>query len=277
VAVIFGRSLILFPEPVSELVPVCRELGIATIYDGAHVMGLIAGGEFQDPLAEGCDFLVGSTHKTYFGPQRGMILSNLQDERWERIDRMAFPGSLSNHHLNTLPPLLVATLEMIAFGREYARQIVANAKRLAEALARLGFDVQGAELGFTRSHQVAVDVRRFDGGGKVSEVLKESDIICNRNLLPHDPRKAVNNPSGIRLGVQEMTRVGMKEPEMEEIARFIKESVAGGRRVRDEVNRFRGRFVHVRFSFDAPQSAAAPAAPARTGRPEAIDIDLAGY
>lgn len=271
--VVLGKSLILFPEPVRELAEVCRQTGTVLVYDGAHVLGLIAGGQFQDPLAEGADVLLGSTHKTFFGPQRGVILSNLDDERWKRIDKVAFPGSLSNHHLFTLPPLLVAAYEMAEFGRDYARQVVANAKHFARSLARQGFDVQCPDLGYTESHQVAVDVRRQGGGKECAQRLEENDIICNYNLLPFDDPKAVMKPSGLRLGVQEMTHWGMKEPEMEEIARLFKECLIDRKDVRPEVHRLRARFLDVRYSFDGrPAPAGTPAA-----SPGAVDVDLAGY
>jgi glycine hydroxymethyltransferase len=169
--VVFGKSLILFPEPVKELAPVAKELGAAVVFDGAHVLGLIAGGKFQDPLREGADILMGSTHKTFPGPQRGVLMGSVPEDRWKRIDRMAFPGNLSNHHLMTLPPLLVTAIEMEEFGAAYAAQIVANAKHFAGALQKAGFDVACPDLGFTESHQVAVNVRAYGGGGKASEVL----------------------------------------------------------------------------------------------------------
>ncbi|MHC4607741.1 MAG: serine hydroxymethyltransferase, partial [Planctomycetota bacterium] len=248
--VLFGKSMILFPEPVRELVPVCREVGATILYDGAHVLGLIAGGQFQDPLAEGADILSGSTHKTFFGPQRGVILSNYEDEVWSRIDRAAFPRSTSNHHLFTLPPLLVSTYEMLEFGRAYAKQTIANAKAIGAALDGLGIPVECRQLGYTESHQVAVNVAAFGGGHDVAVRLRENDIITNRNLLPRDPRKRVHNPSGIRIGAQEMTRLGMKEPEMEEIARLIKACIVDGHDVRPEVRRLRARFPDVHYSFD---------------------------
>jgi glycine hydroxymethyltransferase len=269
--VVFGKSLILFPEPVKELAPVAHELGATVIYDGAHVLGLIAGKRFQDPVAEGADILMGSTHKTFPGPQRGVLMGNLPEDRWKPIDRMAFPGALSNHHLMTLPPLLVTTIEMEEFGAAYASQIVANARHFAGALQMAGFDVECADLGFTESHQVAVNVRKYGGGGKASEVLTANDIIVNRNLLPHDPPKQVNNPSGLRLGVQEMTRWGMKEPEMEEIARLMKACVIDARPVKDEVRRFRGRFGEVKYSYDRPAPAAAGV------KADPLDMDMAGY
>jgi len=270
--VVFGKSLILFPEPVKELAPVAHDLGSAVIYDGAHVLGLIAGKCFQDPVAEGADILMGSTHKTFPGPQRGVLMGNLPEDRWKSIDRMAFPGCLSNHHLMTLPPLLATTIEMEDFGRAYAAQVVANAKHFGRSLQKAGFEVECADLGFTESHQVAVNVRKYGGGGKVSETLTANDIIVNRNLLPHDPPKQVTNPSGLRLGVQEMTRWGMKEPEMEEIARLMKSCVIDAVPVKDEVRRFRGRFVEVQYSHDRPASNTSAAIKA-----DPLDMDMAGY
>src|SRR5215469_2663590 len=132
--VILGKSLFLFPEPVEEIAAACKALNIPLLYDGAHVLGLIAGGQFQDPLHQGATWLTGSTHKTFPGPQRGVILGNLDAEGekryWPAADRGVFPGSSSNHHLYSLPALVVATREMQAFGREYAAQIVRNAQAL---------------------------------------------------------------------------------------------------------------------------------------------------
>jgi glycine hydroxymethyltransferase len=267
--VVFGKSLILFPEPLKELASVAKEFGAAVIYDGAHVLGLIAGKKFQDPLNEGADVLMGSTHKTFPGPQRGVLMGNLPDDRWKKIDRMAFPGCLSNHHLMTLPPLLVATIEMQDFGAAYAAQIVANAKHFAGALKKAGFSVECEELGFTESHQVALNVRAYGGGGKAAEVLTANDIIVNRNLLPHDPPKQLTNPSGLRLGVQEMTRWGMKEAEMEEIARLMKGAVIDGTSVKEEVHRLKQRFAEVTFCHDRAKPAGAKADP--------LEMDMAGY
>src|SRR6185369_604642 len=155
-------------------------------------------------------------------------------------------------HLFTLPPLLVATYEMIEFGQAYAKQVCANAQAFGKALAANGFDVQLAEFGYTRSHQVAVDVKKQGGGRDCAQKLEDNDIICNYNLLPHDDPKAVMKPSGLRLGVQEMTHWGMKEGEMAEIARFFKECLIDGKTVKDEVNKFRSKFIDVKYSFDRP-------------------------
>jgi len=248
--IVLGKSLFLFPEPITEIKEVAEKYKIPIVYDAAHVVGLIAGKQFQQPLKEGADIIVASTHKTFYGPQRGMILSDLPNRDRKRIDKGAFPGSSSNHHLDTLPPLLIATCEMLAFGEEYAKQVVVNAQALGAALEKLGFDVQMKDQGYTRSHQIAVDVSAQGGGSFVSIQLKENDIILNMNMLPHEPLSHHDNPAGVRIGTQEMTRVGMKEAEMEQIADFIAAAVLRQRDVRNEVNAFRNRFQEVHYSFD---------------------------
>ena len=248
--VVFGKSLFLFPEPIEEMYEVCGKVGARIVYDAAHVLGLIAGKQFQNPLAEGAHILCASTHKTFPGPQRGIILSNLDWEEWRRIDKGAFPGSSSNHHLDTLPPLLITTFEMLAFGEEYAAQVVKNAQALGACLEKRGFNVQAKEFGYTRSHQLAVDVSQYGGGSAVSSMLKESNIILNMNLLPFESLSRHNNPAGVRIGVQEMTRFGMKEPEMEQIAELMRECVVGGKRVIDEIKTMRRKFQTVLYSFD---------------------------
>ena len=142
---------------------------------------------------------------------------------------------------------------MLEYGESYASQVVRNARALAESLASLGFKVVGENLGFTRSHQVAVNVRTQGGGAKVAKVLEEVNIIVNKNLLPEDSPDKVEDPSGIRMGVQEMTRFGMKEGEMQEIASLMKKAVIDGRdrrEVKEEVLALRGGFQKVMYTFD---------------------------
>jgi len=247
---IMGKSLFLFPEPVKEIAPVCKRRGISLIYDAAHVLGLIAGHQFQDPLAEGAPLVTASTHKTFFGSQRGLILANVDDEEWRRIDKGAFPGSSSNHHLETLVAMTMATYEMLEFGAEYARQTVANAKALARKLHQSGFRVQGEQFDFTETHQVAVDMGDFGGGDTAARDLKDNHLIVNMNLLPFEPLDKATAPAGIRMGVQEMTRVGMKEPEMEHIAELFKKCLVDKKFVGDEVKEMRSRYQEVCYSFD---------------------------
>lgn len=192
--------------------------------------------------------MTGSTHKTFPGPQRGVILANLDDGEaeayWGPADRGVFPGSSSNHHLHSLAGLVVATREMKAHARVYTREIVENAKALGEALSEARIPVEAKDFGFTRSHQIAVNVATFGGGVEVAKRLESQDIIVNYNMLPgdQDPR----NPSGLRIGVQEMTRFGMGVREMAEIAVLIADAVRG-KVVKDAVNRLRGRFVEMHY------------------------------
>ncbi len=245
---VMGKSLYLFPDPVKELVPVCRQLQIPILYDGAHVLGLIAGGQFQDPLAEGATWLTGSTHKTFPGPQRGVILGNLDAEGekkyWSAADRGVFPGTSSNHHLYSLPALLVAAREMKAHGRAYAEQICRNAVALATSMEACGIPVEAREFGYTRSHQIAVNVSGFGGGVTAALALEANDVICNYNMLPGD--SDAQNPSGLRIGTPEMTRFGMKEKDFSELGALMAEAIKG-KKVKDQVNRLRARFMEMQY------------------------------
>ncbi|MEM2089010.1 MAG: serine hydroxymethyltransferase [Thermoproteota archaeon] len=249
--IMFGASMFLFPEPVKEI----REKidsKIKTVYDASHVFGLIYGGAFQDPLKEGADLITSSTHKTFQGPQGGIIIGNrnLNEEDWQKIEAAIFPGITSNTHIHRFPALAITALEMNAFGKDYAKQVVRNAKKFAESLYEKGFDVLCPELGFTESHQVMVNVSRFGGGKPVSELLEASNIICNKMALPTDkPQDATRNPSGIRLGVQELTRWGMKEEEMKVVAELFKKIVMEGKMVKQEVVEFKRKFNEVHYCF----------------------------
>jgi glycine hydroxymethyltransferase len=246
--VVMGKSLFLFPEPIAEIAAFCKTQGVPLLYDGAHVLGLIAGGQFQAPLHEGATWMTGSTHKTFPGPQRGVILASMDaaDEKkyWPAADRGVFPGSSSNHHLHSLPALLVATREMQQFGRDYAAQIVRNAQALGRSLDELGTPVEARDFGYTRSHMIAVNVSHRGGGVEVARRLEASDIIVNYNMLPgdDDPR----NPSGLRVGVPEMTRFGMDEQAMGELAQLMHDAI-GGKDVKSQVNALRGRYLEMRY------------------------------
>ncbi|HEX5136071.1 MAG TPA: serine hydroxymethyltransferase [Planctomycetota bacterium] len=252
--VVLGRSLFLFPEPVREIKEACADVKAVLLYDASHVLGLVAGGEFQDPLGEGADLVTASTHKTYFGPQRGIIVSRgKDDEFWKPIDRNVFPGVTSNHHLFSLPSLHAATLEVREFGASYAQAIVRNARALGAALHKRGLHVDAADLGYTASHQVAVDVAAHGGGRDVAKRLSQSGIICNMNVLPGREGQTPLRPAGIRLGVQEMTRFGMGEAEMGRIAELIHASVVAHKNVADECRRLRAAHPEIRYGYRLDQ------------------------
>jgi glycine hydroxymethyltransferase len=245
--VLLGGSLFLFPHPVEDAREAADEVGAKVMYDGAHVLGLIAGGKFQDPLKEGADLLVGSTHKTFPGPQGGMILC--REELKDAVDEAVFPGVVSNHHLHHVAALGISLAEMLEFGRDYAGQIIKNAKALAQSLYELGFDVLCEDQGFTESHQVAMDVKKIYSAAKMAKDMEANNIILNKNLLPWDDRNRTDDPSGIRVGTQEITRRGLKEAQMAEVAEFIKMVAMDRKNVKDEVTEFMSQYTKVHYAF----------------------------
>ena len=249
----FGGSLFLFPHPVKELASFMHDNGIYINYDGAHVAGLIAGGQFQDPIGEGTDSMTMSSHKTLWGPQGGIIVS--LERHADSIKKAIFPGNTSSHHLHHVAGKAIALAESLEFGKEYAKQVISNAKTLAESLANFGFRVLGEKRGYTESHQLAVDVSNYGDGGTIEKELEKANIILNRQLLPGDIKsgKHYMHPSGVRIGVPEVTRLGMKESEMKEIASFIKQIVidkSDPNKVASAVSKFREQFQKVHYAFE---------------------------
>jgi glycine hydroxymethyltransferase len=251
--VMFGASVFPFPHPVKELTETIHSVGGTVGYDAAHVAGLIAGGQFQDPLREGADVVSLSTHKTFFGPQHGGVLS--WEKHAEKIKRATFPGMVSNHHLHAVAGVTIACAEMLEFGKEYTSQIVKNAKTLAQALYERGFNVLAEHKSFTQSHVILIDITKHGDGGTIEETLEKANIIINRNLLPWDIKEGRHfmHPGGIRLGVSEVTRLGMKEPEMSEIAEFIKCVIIDKgslEKIRADVAEFRRNYQKVHYCFE---------------------------
>jgi glycine hydroxymethyltransferase len=248
---LFGQSIFLFPTPLDEMKDVFSEVGCYTWYDAAHVLGLIAGRKFQDPLREGIDVISGSTHKTLPGPQHGMILSDLTKQGLETsLRRGVFPGVTSNHHLHSVAALAVTLAETREFGEAYADQVIRNAKALGQGLFERGMEVLCEHLGFTESHTIVMDVEQFQGGAKVAKNLEAANIILNKNLLPWDSDPI--RPCGIRIGSQELTRLGMKEKEMAEVAELVARVVVKGQapeKVKPDVIDLKRQFTKVHYCF----------------------------
>jgi len=249
--VMFGGSLLLFPQPVTEISEVAEEIGAVPCYDAAHVAGLIAGGQFQDPLREGAHIMNFSTHKTLFGPQGGTIVARAQ--YGESIKKAVFPGTSSNHHLHHVAAKALTFAEFLKFGKPYAKDVTVNAIALAERLSELGEKVVGENMGYTKSHQVALDITKYGDGGTVEKKLESMNIIVNRQLLPGDLQagRHYTNPGGVRLGVPELTRLGMKKSEMKEVAEILHfalntDKVAD---VKKRVLRLRKSHQKVHYSF----------------------------
>src|SRR5438445_5082249 len=194
------------------------------------------------------------THKTLFRPQGGIITSF---ERYvEEIKKATFPGMTSNHHLHHMAGKAIAFAEMLEYGKKYAVQVIRNAKVLAEAVNLFGFKVLGEKRGFKKSHQIVVNVLSFGDGGTIEADLEKANIIVNRQLIPGDIKAGRNyfHPGGMRLGVAELTRLGMKEPQMRQVAEFIKKVVVDKKdkkKVATEVKRFRNDYQKVRFCFES--------------------------
>ena len=249
----FGGSVFLFPHPVKELADFLKGYNIHINYDAAHVAGLIAGGEFQDPLREGVDTMTMSTHKTLFGPQGGLVLAF--EKNAEVIKKATFPGLTSSHHIHHMAAKAVTFAEALEFGKDYAAQTIKNAKALAEELDNLGFKVLGEKKGFTQSHQAVVNVLDYGDGGKIEADLEKANIIVNRQLIPGDlkAKRHYMNPGGIRLGSSEVTRLGMKESDMQQIASLIKNVVIDNKdakEVASDVLELRKNFQKTQYCFD---------------------------
>lgn len=251
--VIFGKSMFIHREPVAEIRRFIDEQGIHAVimYDAAHVLGLL-GPHFQHPFEEGADLVTGSTHKTFFGTQRGVIGSRFEEpeeryDLWEAIVRRTFPGSVSNHHLGTLLGLLMAAYEMNHFREAYQREVITNAKAFARALKESGLDVAGdPAMDFTETHQVLVNVG-YGRGPEAAKKLEASNIICNYQAATGDEGFTVS--SSLRMGVAEMTRFGMGPEDFRSLAGLIRDVLTKGTDVKEEIKRFRGHFLDLRFCF----------------------------
>ena len=250
-----GQSVFLFPTPLRELADAAHEVDSTVMYDGAHVLGLIAGGVFQDPLREGADVMTGSSHKTFPGPQGGFLLSSSEDETFHRrLNNAMFPGVCSSYHLHHVAGKVVALAEFEAFGQAYASDIVRNAKAFASSLAAEGFEVLAESRGYTASHQVLTRHGEIDSGAgaRAAKKLEDAGIITNMNMLPGDTKAM--SPSGLRLGVQELTRVGMGIREMNEVASLYARVLLhheDPKTVRQDVQLLKSDFQHVHYCFDS--------------------------
>lgn len=262
--VLFGASVFLFPHPVKEISDVAKEIGAYTMYDGAHVAGLIGSGYFQDPLKEGADVLSISTHKTFPGPQHGCVLAKDDEEINKKLRSAAFPTLLSNHHLHNVAGFAVALTEMLKFGKDYHAQVIKNAKALAQALYERGFEVLGEKKGFTESHTIVADISNLSDkigfGDVIEKKLEKANIILNRNLIPRDLKegRSFRTPSGIRIGTSEVTRLGMKESEMQYIAELIERVLIKEEdvdSVKNLVEEFRKDFQDVQYCFESKTKA----------------------
>ena len=252
VLVALGASMTLFPYPVSEMAQVVAEWGGKVFFDGAHQLGLIAGGQFQDPLREGAAVLTGSGGKTFCGPQSGVMVWN-DESLTGPLGEAVFPTLAATHQVNRVAALAAAACELLAFAQPLMAQIVGNARALAAALDERGVPVLGSHRGYTQTHQVIADVSALGGGLEAAQQLARANIITNKNLLPWDRREDWDHPSGLRLGTTEVTRYGMGQEQMTEIAELIASVLVrqeAPESVAPRAQSLRESFPHLGYCFD---------------------------
>lgn len=252
--IIFGKSMVLHKEPVAQIRQFVDEQRIPTtiMYDMAHVLGLI-GDHFQNPFQEGAEIVTGSTHKTFFGPQRGVIGVNYKEEDlkyglWKTIESRTFPGSVSNHHLGTQLGMLMAAYEMNQFRDAYQSAIIRNAKSFARSLRSYGLDVVGdPAIDYTETHQVIVSVG-YGEGAEIAERLEQNNVIVNYQATPDE--EGFTASGALRMGVSEMTRFGFEEKDFDQLASLMADCILRGREIKGDVERLRAGHTEMRYCFD---------------------------
>ena len=240
-----GASLNLIAHPVGAIRAIADQVGARVLFDAAHVCGLIAGGVWPNPLAEGADIMTMSTYKSLGGPPGGLVLTN-DAELAQRIDKIAFPGLTANFDVGKAAALAIGLLDWLDCGRAYAEAMVSHASALAHGLVDHGLPVFRTALGPTTSHQFAIDAGSWGGGQAAAVRLREANILtCAIGLPDRAPM------SGLRLGTPEVVRWGMSETDMATVADLIARALSGDpRALAADVTALRRRYDTVRFIRD---------------------------
>jgi glycine hydroxymethyltransferase len=236
-AVVLGQSFFLFPYPLKEIAEAAHALDALVLYDASHVLGLVAGGEFQDPLREGADLVYGSTHKSFPGPQGGLLVTDRED-LFSQLDPALVWRIFDNAHWNRIASLAQTLLEIERCGREYASTVVANARALGRALADRHLPLVAEAEGFTRSHQLHIDRPRLRsetnlGAGALARRLERQRLLID--LVG-------------RVGTAEVARLGLTPADMPRLAGLIERAGLRGERVGPEVLAWRREFRSLKFA-----------------------------
>lgn len=246
--IIVAGSMCLHPYSVSEIRGVADEVGAYVLYDAAHMGGLIAGGAFQQPLAEGAHLMTGSTYKSFGGPASGMVLTN-DATLAQRLDAIAYPGLTANFDLARTAAMCLATMDQLEFGAAYAAQCIANARALAHSLHERGVDVFSTPTrGFTSSQHVALRAYNYGGGNAAAKTLEPANILLSSIGLPGP--EILGEANGIRIGTQEVTRWGMGASDMSTVAEMVARVLVrreSADMVRRDVIAFRDNFQTLQF------------------------------
>ena len=259
--IIFGKSMVLHKEPVAAIRKFVDEQNIPTtiMYDMAHVLGLI-GDSFQKPFEEGAEIVTGSTHKTFFGSQRGVIGVNYKKDElkyglWETIESRAFPGSVSNHHLGSQLGLLMAAYEMNQFKAEYQKAVVDSAKHFAKCLKAEGLNVAGdPAIDYTETHQVIVSVG-YGVGPEVAERLEQNNIIVNYQATPDE--EGFTASGALRMGVSEMVRFGFTFDDFAKLASLMADCILRNKDISEDVAKLRSEHLEMQYCFKGEEFDAA--------------------
>ena len=236
-AIVLGQSFFLFPYPLAEIAEAARAVGALVLYDASHVLGLVAGGEFQDPLREGADIVYGSTHKSFPGPQGGIIATNRSD-LFQQLDPALVWRAFDNAHWNRIAAVGQTLLELERCGAEYARTVVANSRALGRSLADAGFPLLAESEGFTASHQLHLDAER----------LKERHSVGPGTLARRLERQRLLIDLVGRIGTAEATRLGLTPETMPRLAQLLARAGLRAERVGPEVLAWRRTFPALRFA-----------------------------
>ncbi len=236
-AVILGQSFFLFPYPLKEIAEAAHAIDALVFYDASHVLGLIAGGKFQDPLREGADVLFGSTHKSLPGPQGGLIVTDRED-LFDQIDPALVWRVFDNAHWNRIAGVAQTLLEMERWAPEYASAVTENAQALASELAKGGVPLEAEEQGFTRSHQIHLAPARLKartgfGPGALAVRLERERLLID--LVG-------------RVGTAEIARWGLTPGDMPRLADLFVRAALRSERVGPEVLGWRRTLRQLKFA-----------------------------
>jgi glycine hydroxymethyltransferase len=236
-AVVLGQSFFLFPYPLREIAEAARAVNALVLYDASHVLGLVAGGEFQDPLREGADLVFGSTHKSFPGPQGGLIVTDRED-LFQQLDPALVWRVFDNAHWNRIAALAQTLLELERCGKEYAATVVQNSRTLGRALADAKLPLVAETEGFTRSHQLHIDRPRL---------RQESGIGAGALARRLESQRLLIDLVG-RVGTAEATRLGLNPSHMARLADLLVRAGLHRERVGREVLAWRREFRSLRFA-----------------------------